>query len=412
MADEFRRDAAGFGGNPVARTPCLDALASRATVFDCASSPSPVCVPARQSMATGKYPFRIGCESFHSDLPPGAPTFARWFADHGYYTVACGKLHHRGPDQMQGWLQRIGSDTAVYWPEAFSGRNQIGRRAWRGAEDIRGAGPGVSPYALHDDLTVQGACDFLRMHFGGMYGPPGDVPVLMMVSLWQPHFPLLCEQDLFDYYLPRVPLAPRGYPPGHPCVGKEVAAGSVSDEDIRRATAAYYGMVEATDRRFGRVLDTLREVGQDPGEWLIVFTSDHGDMLGDHECWQKRSFYEESVGVPLFLSGPGIDRGRSGRISNLVDLFPTLCRLAGLPVPGGLDGSDLFEPCEETLSQLGPAHFLLRQGEWKYMCYGEDGPEQLFHLVSDPQERNNLAGDPAASDVLQKMRARLQDIRS
>ena len=410
MADEFRRDAAGFGGNPVARTPCLDGLAAHAAVFDCASSPSPVCVPSRQCMATGMYPFRIGCESFHSDLPPGSRTFARWFADRGYYTVACGKLHHRGPDQMQGWLHRIGSDTAVHWPEKFSGRNQVGRRAWRGAEDICAAGPGISHYALHDDLTVQGASDFLRMHFGGMYGPVGDIPVLLMVSLWQPHFPLLCEEDLFNHYLPLVPVASNEPPPEHPLVGKHVS--SVTDEAIRRATAAYYGMVEATDRRFARVIETLREVGQDPDDWLIVFTSDHGDMLGNHGCWQKRSFYEESVGVPLFIVGPGVDPGRSSRISNLVDLFPTLCSLAGLPVPEGLDGKDLFQPADETLSQIGSSHFMLRQGKWKYMFFGSDASEQLFDLAADPREMINRAQDPSCADVLQKLRSRLHDIRS
>lgn len=411
MADEFRRDAAGFGGNPVARTPCLDTLASEGAVFDCAVTPSPVCVPARQCMATGKYPFRIQCESFHSDLPPGAPTFARWFADHGYYTVACGKLHHRGPDQMQGWLHRIGSDSAVHWPERFSGRNQIGRRAWRGAEDIRAAGPGVSPYALHDDLTVHGACDFLRMQFGGMNGLPDDTPVFLMVSLWQPHFPLLCEQELFDYYLPRVPVASEASPPGHPLVGKEVPAGSITHEDVRRATAAYYGMVEATDRRFARVIDALREAGQNPADWLVVFTSDHGDMLGDHGCWQKRSFYEESVGVPLFLTGPGVAAGRSTRVSNLVDIFPTLCALAGLPVPEDLDGGSLFLPAEETLSQLGSSHFMLRHGSWKFMHFGGEAPDQLFDLASDPRETTNRAADPSCSDVLQRMRSRLQNLR-
>jgi len=410
MADEFRRDAAGFGGNDLVRTPCLDGLAESARVFENASTPSPVCVPARQCMATGRFARSIGCDGFHSDLAPGAPTFARHFADHGYYTVACGKLHHRGPDQMQGWLHRIGSETAVRWPEKFSSRSQIGRRSWLGTEDVRSAGPGLSPLALHDDLTVQGTCDFLRMHFGGMYPIPTDIPLLLTVSLWQPHFPLLADPDFFDYYLPRVRPTFQPTLPDNPVLRRKVLDPAPDDESIRRATAAYASMVEATDRRFARVLETLREVGQNPDDWLIAFTSDHGDMLGDHGCWEKRSFYESSVGIPLFLRGPGIEPGRSGRISNLIDLFPTLCSLAGLPVPDGLDGRDLFTPASETLSQLGPSHFLFRSGSWKLFHFGEDGPDALFDLATDPDERFDRAGDPACRQILENLRLRLSEV--
>lgn len=408
MADEFRRDAAGFGGNAVARTPCLDGLAAGARVFSNAYTPSPVCVPARQCLATGMYPFRNGCEGFHTDLEPGAPTFARWFAEHGHYTVCCGKLHHRGPDQMQGWLQRIGSETAVRWPEAFSERSQIGRRSWRGADDVRAAGAGVSPLAMHDDLTVQGACDFLRMHFGGMYSVPPDVPLLLMVSLQQPHFPLLCDDDLFEHYRTRVSAPENVAHPDHPVLARSALA--VSEQETLRARAAYAGMVEMTDRRFARVLETLRECGQNPDEWLIVFTSDHGDLLGDHGCWEKRSFFEASAGIPLFVRGPGIPAGHDERVSNLVDLFPTLCEAAGLPVPSGLDGKSLLAPCEETLSQLGRGHFMLRRGALKYLSFGGDAEDVLFDLAEDPGELRNLASLESHAEIVKTFRARLKEL--
>lgn len=406
MADEFRRDAAGFSGNLTARTPCLDRLAADAMVFPNACTPSPVCVPARQCLATGKYPFRIGCEGFHTDLPPGSETFARHFSEHGYLTVACGKLHHRGPDQMQGWMQRIGSEQAVRWPEKFGQRSQIGRRPWQGAADVTAAGPGVSPLALHDDLTVQGACDFVRMHFGGMYPHAADVPVLLMVSLQQPHFPLLCDGELFPHHLAAAHRPDIPGPPLHPLIGRGVSG--VSEEAVRRARAAYAAMVEATDRRFARVVRTLEEHGQDLDDWLVVFTSDHGDLLGDHGCWEKRSFYEQSVGVPLFVRGKGFEPGTNPRLASLVDIFPTLCHAAGLAVPTGLDGRDLHEPREEVFSQYGRTHFMLRRGQWKFLTYGGEAADVLFDLASDPLELRNLV--EAEPHVAGEMRERLDQI--
>jgi choline-sulfatase len=408
MADEFRRDAAGFGGNRVTRTPCLDRLAGSGRVYTNAYTPSPVCVPARQCLATGTFPFRNGCEGFHTDLPPGSPTFARWFAEHGYYTVACGKLHHRGPDQMQGWLHRIGSETAVRWPEKSGTRSQIGRLSWRGAEDVRAAGPGISPLGIHDDYTVQGACDFLRIHFRGDGMTPPDCPLLLMVSLQQPHFPLLCDQELFEHYLPLVELPPHLDPPDHPLLAR--TALDLDGSEVLRARAAYAAMVEMTDRRFAAVLDALQACGENPDDWLIVFASDHGDMLGDHACWEKRSFYEQSAGIPLFIRGPGFLPGCEERISNLVDLFPTLCEAAGLPTPEGLDGRSLRTPGSETLSQLGTSHFMLRRGPWKYLNFGSEAPEVLFNLDTDPHETRDASRSDEHSDILEMMRARLREV--
>lgn len=408
MADEFRFDAPGFAGNTIARTPHLDRLAEGAAIFENIHTPSPVCVPARQCLATGQYPHHIGCERFGDDIAPGSRTFARWFAEHGFYTVAFGKLHHRGPDPMQGWMHRIGSETAVRWPENFADRNQIGRRKWAGPRDLAEAGAGVSPLALHDDYTVRGFQDFLRIQ--QLSGFPADIPLFLKVSLQQPHFPLLTEPDLLAHYTPRVPVWWNEPAAGHPELDKgRIDAGSgITEADVRRATAAYYGMVEQTDRRIGRVLDALTEAGHHLEEWLIVFTSDHGDMLGQHGVWEKRKFYEGSVKVPLFLRGTGIPPGRSRRLGSLVDLFPTLASLAGLPVPPGLDGTNLFAggPDPDVFSQYDAAHYLLRSGSLKYLRFRE-APEVLFDLAADPTETQNFAADPAYAERLETLRAKL-----
>ena len=415
MADEFRFDAAGVMGNSIARTPNLDRLAAGAVVFDNAYTPSPVCVPGRQCLATGRFPRRAGCQHFNEDIAPNSPTFARWFSERGYYTVACGKLHHRGPDQMQGWIHRIGAETAVRWPEAFASRSQVGRRKWLGAPDVLEAGVGVSPLGLHDDLTVHGACDFLRAHFGGMYLVPTDVPLFLKVSLQQPHFPLRTEQELFDYYYDKVPVYENQPASDNPLlnIGRLDESEGVTTEAIRRATATYYGMVEKTDHRIGEVLQTLEACGQDLDDWVIVFTADHGEMLGEHGLWEKRKFYEGSARVPMFIRGPGLEAGRNATFVNLVDLYPTLAAQAGLPAPSDIDGRDIFNPdrgADETFSQHGEDRFMLRTGKWKYIVM-EDGSETLFDLAQDPGELVNAISHPDHAEIAAQLRARLATFR-
>jgi choline-sulfatase len=408
MADEFRHNAAGFAGNPVARTPHLDRLARDARVFSEAHTPAPVCVPARQCFATGRYAHQIGCERFHDDLAPGAATFARWFTEHGYYTVVCGKLHHRGPDQMQGWMHRIGAETAVRWPEHFGARSQIGRRKWQGAADLQNAGVGESPLGLHDDYAVAGMEAFLRMQ--ALYGAHADIPLFLMVSLQQPHFPLRTDAEKLAHYTPRVPVYWNQPPAGHPELdrGRLGPDEGITEDDVRRATAAYYGMVEATDTRIGRVLDALEAAGHQLDDWLILFTADHGEMLGEHGVWEKRKFYHGCVKVPLFLRGPGVPAGRSDTLANLVDVFPTLTALTGLPTPDGLPGRNLLATDRPalTFSQYNGDQFMVRQDHWKYLRFA-DAPEVLFDLANDPGETCNLAGDPSQAARLTSLRQRL-----
>jgi choline-sulfatase len=422
MADELRFDLPGFMGNPVARTPALDRLAKDAVVFDNAYTPSPVCVPARQCIATGKYPLHTGCESFGEDLQPGARTFARVFSEAGYLTVACGKLHHRGPDQMQGWLQRIGAECAVQWPNTYGaeGREQIGRLKWRGAHELEIAGPGTSPLSLHDRHTVDGAIDFLRMHYEGMYRRTPEIPpLLLMVSLQQPHFPLLADPELFAHYLPRVKPRLHEEASRHPVLGRNAlpCGEAVTPDQVRRATAAYYALAEKADHEFGRVITALEGHGENLDDWLIVALSDHGDMLGEHASWEKRKFYEGSVRVPLFVRHPASwPAARRRENVSTIDLFPTLCAAAGLESPADLDARSLVPLLEghregwdnEVFSQLDRDEFMLKRGNLKYLTFGDKGPDVLFDLASDPGETTNRLGDEVYFRAAMAMRDRLQ----
>jgi len=433
MSDEHRFDLAGFAGNEVVRTPVLDELARTGVVFDNAYTPAPICIPGRQAMMAGQFPRRCGVERYGQDLVPGHLTFARQLSRFGYRTVAAGKLHHLGADQTQGWTHLIGMDSGVEPrhiacrdEESYRGLPTPATHKWSQVTEVERAGVGRSPTAARDEYTVAGALQYIHEHFVDSYYDRAipEVPLLLKVSLHEPHYPYLTpHQDLFDHYLNRVPLYEGQRLFDHPVLGGDrhvVRPGiEVSPRQQRRAVAAYYAMVETVDRLFGQVLDALRHAGQDPDEWIVVFTSDHGEMLGEHGVWEKQRFFEGSVRVPLLIRCP--ERFAGGTVSanvSLCDLFATLCDLTGVPVPGGLDSRSLVpllsgEPAQwddEVVSQFDGTRLMIKRGSLKYQFYGDEGPEVLFDLAVDPGELRNLAGEPGYAPVMAEFRRRRDEL--
>ena len=426
MSDEHRADVAGFAGNDVVRTPVLDELAASAMVFNNAYTPSPICIPARQCLASGQLPRTCGARQWAQDLPPQSVTWARVFSQHAYNAVCCGKLHHMGPDQMQGWRRRISfDDIHVATPFLTGMREEEAKRyhapsqKWSDSKEVLRAGPGRSPHAVSDEFTVQAAESFIGEYFGSPYydkARPHE-PLLLKVSLLLPHYPYFCDEDKFGYYLNRVQPFVREELFDHPFL-KQRAVGvgeEVTERDVQRATAAYYGMVETIDAQYGRVLAALRRAGQDPDDWIIVYTSDHGEMLGEHGIWEKQKFFEASVRVPLFIRWPRrLGQGHIAQNVNLCDLFATLCGLAGLPIPPGLDSRDLTPLMEgelskwndESISQFGLENLMIKRGALKYQYYGESMPEVLFDLARDPAERLNFLHEAAYAAELEVFRGR------
>lgn len=434
MSDEHRADVAGFAGDPVVRTPVLDALAASGTVFDNAYTPSPICIPARQCLMTGQYPRTCGCEVFGEDIAPGSMTWARRFAQYGYAAVVAGKLHHLGPDQMQGWTRRVAPDAVVadrYIEGAVAAelaRYAVppgGGQKWSDAKEVLRAGVGRSPHVVADEDTITGTLHFIEEYFSSPFydREQGHRPLLLKVSLLQPHYPYLTDADRFAYYLNRV--TPYRDEPvfDHPFLKqRQVRPGiDVSERDLRRATAAYYGMVENLDALFGQILDALRAAGQDLDEWVIVYTSDHGEMLGQHGIWEKQKFFEGSARVPLLVRWPsGLPNApaRVGRNVSLCDLFATLCDLTGLPTPPDRESRSLVpllsggdaEWDDEVLSFFGRNNVMIKCGPLKYQYYGPDMPEVLFDLERDPSERVNFVEDGRYGAALDRFRRRLQTL--
>lgn len=435
MSDEHRADAAGFAGNTIVRTPVLDELARTGVVFNNAYTPSPICVPSRQCLASGQLPKTCGCEGW-IDLPSGHMTFARRFAQHAYETACFGKLHHQGPDQMQGWNIRFAGDVqqnekniADRDEASFSSlKHTFASQKWSDAKEILRAGVGIGPSHRLDDLSIAGVEMFLNdYHFGNPYYDRQRVgkPLLLKVSLLRPHYPYFTTEEKLTYYLNRVQPFVDQNVFDHPFLSqRQVKPGvDVTMRDMQRVTAAYYGMIETIDEQYGSVMRMLEHHGEDLDDWIIVYTSDHGEMLGEHGIWEKQKFFEASARVPLIIRWPRQFEPRVVEENvNLCDLFATLCELAGIAVPPGLDSRSMVPLMrgdgtqwrqryhDETISQFAARNVMIKRGDLKYQWYGTEMPEVLFDLNADPGETRNHIDDAKHSSALATFRARLAEL--
>ncbi|WP_435320884.1 sulfatase-like hydrolase/transferase [Haloarchaeobius sp. TZWSO28] len=447
LDDEHRPDVLGYAGDDVVRTPVIDGLAETGVVFENAYTPSPRCVPGRQCLMAGQLPRTCGCERYGDDLPPESMTWARRLAQYGYETVAAGKLHHMGTDKAQGWTKRIGmvggcnvplADDA---PELDSGTGPLSGK-WTDAKEVRRAGTGKPDVGWKDETDeycVQGALNYIERTFLDQHYDRAtpDRPVALKVSLTQPHYPYLTSEERFAYYLNRVDpfvdeaavafddhslLGSRRLKVGRAGYGIE-REGDVTPREVRRATAAYYGMIETVDDYFGRVLDALEAVGEDLDEWLIIFTSDHGEMLGEHGVWEKGHFFEASARVPLVVRWP--ERFEPATVLenvNLCDLFATLCALTGTPLPDehSLDSRSLLPLLEGHTDEWRDSHgnetlsayendLLIKHDDMKYIAV-EDDRDVLFDLATDPNETTNRIEDPAYDDIVNRFQDRRDEL--
>ncbi len=438
MSDEHRYDVAGFAGNDIVRTPTLDWLAKDGVVFTNAYTPSPICIPARQCMAAGQFPRTCRCERYGDDLEPEYMTFARRFSQYAYRTVCCGKLHHMGIDQLQGWMHyrsihenvsprylkgkqdaEFEKYRALDAVEPTTGRTAPSRK-WSDEKEILRAGVGKSPHDAHDEFAMWGALDFLEKFYVDPYYDKcqTSAPLMLLASFCLPHYPYLIDEERFAYYLSRVRMYGCREVFDHPFLSERQA--DAPERDVVRAIAAYYGMTEKIDWRYGRILEALRKYNQDLDDWIIVYTSDHGEMLGEHGVWEKQKFFEGSVKVPLIIRWPkGLGPGRVvDRNVNLCDLFATLCSLADIPAPEGLDSRDLspllrgedVDWDNESVSQFGGRNLMIKRDALKYQYYGPSMPEVLFDLERNPSETVNFIDDPGYADALTRFRARKAEL--
>ncbi len=420
FSDQHAQYVTGCYGDPVVRTPNIDALAGTGTVFDNAYCASPICLPSRMSLLTGREPHRQKCWTNHDILPSGIPTFAHALGAAGYETSLIGRMHSLGPDQLRGFMHREVGDHHTNWVGGRAHDLGILDKAndpFR--ESLRNSGAGQCSYELHDlDVTAAAVAAI-----GRLGERESNKPFAMMVGWLLPHAPYVCAPDLYDYYYDRVAKPHIGVPENeHPHYAWWRHDRGIADptpEEIRRTRAAYYGMVETLDAMVGRVVDALDRAGLRDNT-IIIYSSDHGEHIGNRGLWWKSTFYDEAARIPLIVSWPGRtpDNQRRDQICGLIDLNATLLDMAEAPHLPFSQGRSLLPLLRDTsapwLNQIfseyvndgAPAWSggritvsrMIRRDRWKLM-YHYNEPPQLFDLEADPTEENDLAADPAYAAI-------------
>ncbi len=410
ISDEHRRDAMGCMGHPVVQTPNLDALAARGTLFENAYTPSPMCVPTRAAIACGDHVHRT---RFWDSATPYDGSRTSWMhrlREAGVHVASIGKLHFRSGADDNGFSEEIlpmHVVGGVGWAVGLLRENTPDYDA--ASELAADVGTGESSYTAYDRDITDAACDWL-------HAPERrETPWASFVSLVSPHYPLTAPEDWAQLYDPEDMDLPVGYAPEERPSHSELAnVLSFFDYDryfdearLKEAKAAYFALTSFMDDCVGRILAALEASGQ-AEDTVVLYVSDHGEMLGDHGFWTKQVMYEASAGVPMILAGPGVPKGkRVGTGTSLLDVSATALDVFGVPQVSDLPGNSLCDiaRAEDDLDRtvLSEYHdggsttgtFMVRWRGWKYVHYVGHAP-QLFDLEADPLELEDLVGRSGA----------------
>ncbi len=407
--------------------PNLKALAKRSTRFAHSYTASPLCAPGRAAFMSGQLPSQTGVYDNAAEFRSDIPTYAHHLRRAGYKTCLSGKMHFVGPDQLHGFEERLTTD--IYpadfgWTPDY--RKPGERIDWwyHNMGSVTGAGVAeISNQLEYDDEVAYNAVrkvyDYARAQDGA--------PWCLTVSFTHPHDPYVARRKYWDLYedcahlLPDVPAF--AYDDHDPHAQRIFDANDwrnfdITEDDIRCSRRAYFANISYLDDKIGEVMAALEASRQDA---IILFVSDHGDMLGERGLWFKMCFYDGSARVPLMISAPDLAAGRIDTPVSTIDVCPTLCALAGvsmdevMPWTTGENLVPLAQGEERTapvaMEYAAEASYAplvsLRYGKWKYNACALD-PEQLFDMEADPHELTNLAPDPAHAGTLSALRVKAQ----
>jgi len=429
LSDEHNKRVLGCGGHPMVRTPHLDALAARGTRFANAYTNCPICVPARASFATGRHVHQVRCWDNAIAYDGQAPTWGHRLMEQGHHVASIGKLHYKASKpEVNGFDEEILPLHIVNGVGDLLGliRDELPRRPGSlklGPE----AGPGESEYTRYDRSIADETVRWLRTEAPRHRARPWA----LYVGFVSPHFPLIAPPQFFDLYpeddVPWPDLYDESERPRHPfldAMRRCLCFDEPFDEAmVRRAIAAYFGLVSFLDDNIGRILKALADGGL-ADSTRVVYSSDHGDNLGTRGLWGKSTMYEESAGIPMIMAGPDVPSGRlCGTPVTLADGFPTFVHALGAatdPRDGDLPGSSLIDiargmaPRRTILSEYHAAgaiaaSYMIRHGNYKYIHY-VGMPPMLFDLEADPHERGDLGRNPAFKPVIAECEARLREV--
>ncbi len=454
MSDQHRRSAMGCMGDPLAKTPNIDRLAHEGVVFDNFYSNAPLCLPARMSFLTSRHPYEIQCwDSSMDDLSSSQPTFAHALGAAGYETVLSGRMHIVGPDQYHGFEKRPIGDIRGTWLWGGWDLEPILGSLFDTASMYRASmeksGPGETGYMAYDECVRNATIEWIHERAAQKNGIR---PFCLVVGFMTPHSPYVCPRKYFNYHFSRMslPSFPEGHleklHPIHQKIRRITKIDNLTEMEITRTRSAYYGLIEWMDTLIGNILDALQENGL-MDNTIIVYTSDHGDQIGDHGLWWKSTFYEGSIGVPLVIYWKGHLKEGSHVTANasLIDIAPTITDFAGAPdIPGASGKSlrpllfdetvdwpdevfseyydplllwtDVWKPNEKPSNIIkaiegesyDPPQRMIRKGPWKLNVYPGYDP-QLFNLEEDPGEFYDRSIDPACKEIILSMKEMVMD---
>ncbi|TGP56952.1 choline-sulfatase [bacterium M00.F.Ca.ET.230.01.1.1] len=434
MVDQLNGTFFADGPADFLHVPHLKALAARSARFANNYTASPLCAPGRASFMSGQLPSRTGVYDNAAEFTSSIPTFAHHLRSAGYYTCLSGKMHFVGPDQLHGFEERLTTD--IYpadfgWTPDY--RKPGDRIDWwyHNLGSVTGAGVAETTNQMEYDDEVTFLASQKLYQLSREQDDPGRRPWCLTVSLSHPHDPYVARKQYWDLYEncqaldPETPFIPHDEQDAHSqrlYRASDYQSFQITPEQVRRSRRGYFANISYVDDKFGELLDVLKRTRM-LDDTIILFCSDHGDMLGERCLWFKMSFFEGSARVPLMIAGKGVPAGVvEAPVSNL-DVTPTLCDLAGIDIAQiapWTDGQSLL-PLLDGKARTAPVLIeyaaegsyaplvAIRDGKYKFIHCELDAP-QMFDLEADPLERDNLAADPANAALvaafMEKVRAR------
>lgn len=448
IADDLTATALSCYGNTICETPNIDRIAAKGLRFTRAYCNATYCGPSRASFLSGYYPHATGVLGYTNPRPQigDRATLPQHFKNHGAYSARVGKLYHMGvPGGVEDHggdpaeERYHGADDALSWTERFNTPGPEWRAPGDG-ETLEGNPDGTKPVvggntfvvveADGDDLihcdgkTAQKVSELIEVHKEERYW--------IGAGFVRPHVPFVAPRAYFEAFKPYEKLA---LPPKLPGDWDDIPEAGINyktslnmkmdERRQKKALGGYYAAVAYLDAQVGVVLDALERSGK-ADETIIVFTSDHGYHLGEHDFWAKVSLRDESAGVPLIISVPGKKPAVCDSLVELIDLYPTLASLCDLPAQERLQGKDLSllfddpsRSVRDATFSVAPmrAGFLLRTEGHVFIQYGENAEKgiELFDVKADPEQFHNLADDPSHAAVVagfrEKMAAKLREVR-
>lgn len=429
MSDEHDPRFMGCSGHPLVKTPTFDRMAATGTRFTSAYTPCSICVPARAAFATGQYVHRI---RHWDNAMPYAGDIRGWghvLQDKGIRVESIGKLHYRYEEDPAGFdaehlAMNVYNGHGMVWGSIRDPLPQAPETRMLGDY----IGPGESTYTKYDRSITSMTVDWLRE----TADQASEEPWVLYVGLVAPHFPLVVPEEFFAMYdpddMPPSKLLPADGHPHHPWIADHYAFWPADElfrdaAERRTAIAAYYALCSWVDHNVGQMMDTLEATGL-AANTRVIYTSDHGDNVGQRGLWGKSNLYQESAGIPMIMTGPDIKPGVSTTPVTLLDLYPTILDGVSIdPAPEMADrpGASLFaladqadQPERLAFSEYhavgcNTGGFMLRQGDWKFHYYVGYPPE-LFNLADDPEETTNLAADPGHAHRVAELEKELRGI--